>query len=550
ERKPGVPQQQAPEGTEGDYAEKSAESFPGSDAPADMAGATGEGDADPTSGAEPEADDPEAEPSGSVTVTVDGEELHLTHGSAVIAAITSCTNTSNPSVMMGAGLLAKKARERGLTVAPHVKTSLAPGSKVVTEYLQTSGLLDPLEELKFDVVGYGCTTCIGNSGPLAEEISAAVEENDLVVAAVLSGNRNFEGRINPDVRANYLASPPLVVAYALAGTVDIDLSRDPLGEDSEGNPVYLKDVWPSQEEVARELDNALDPKIYKEQYADVYTGNDQWNDVEVPEGDLYEWDPDSTYIQEPSFFKDMGPDPEDLKDIEGARVLVQVGDSVTTDHISPAGAIPSKMPAGQYLIEKGVDPRDFNSYGSRRGNHEVMVRGTFGNIRLRNKLAGGKEGGYTVHLPDGEETTIYEASLKYQEEGVPLLVLAGKEYGSGSSRDWAAKGSFLLGVKAVIAESFERIHRSNLIGMGVLPLQFSEGESADSLGLTGHESYDISGLADLEPGAELTVKATGDDGDEKEFEVKARVDSPVEVEYLRNGGILHTVLRQLLKEGE
>jgi aconitate hydratase len=526
------------------------ESFPTSDAPAGAADATGKGDADPTSGAEPEADEPEAEPAGTVTVTVDGEELSLKHGSAVIAAITSCTNTSNPSVMMGAGLLAKKAVERGLTVAPHVKTSLAPGSKVVTEYLQTSGLLDPLEQLKFDVVGYGCTTCIGNSGPLAEEISAAVDENDLVVAAVLSGNRNFEGRINPDVRANYLASPPLVVAYALAGTVDIDLSKDPLGEDKSGNPVYLKDVWPSQEEVAREVENALDPSIYNEQYADVYTGNEQWNNVEVPEGDLYEWDPDSTYIQEPSFFKDMGPEAEDLDDIEGARVLVQVGDSVTTDHISPAGAIPSKMPAGQYLIEKGVDPRNFNSYGSRRGNHEVMVRGTFGNIRLRNKLAGGKEGGYTVHLPDGEETTIYEASLKYQEENVPLLVLAGKEYGSGSSRDWAAKGSFLLGIRAVIAESFERIHRSNLIGMGVLPLQYVEGESADSLGLTGHESYDIKGLADLEPGKELTVRVMGDDSDTKEFKVKARVDSPVEVEYLRNGGILHTVLRQLLKEGE
>ncbi len=526
------------------------ESMEASDTPSGAADATGEGEGDPSSGGEPEGDEPEAAPSGEITVTVDGEELHLKHGSAVIAAITSCTNTSNPSVMMGAGLLAKKAVEKGLSVAPHVKTSLAPGSKVVTEYLQTAGLMDPLEKLKFDVVGYGCTTCIGNSGPLAEEISAAVEENDLVVAAVLSGNRNFEGRINPDVRANYLASPPLVVAYALAGTVDIDLSKDSLGDDKDGNPVYLKDIWPSQKEVADEIENALDPSIYNRQYADVYTGNEQWNDVEVPEGDLFEWDPDSTYIQEPSFFKDMGPDPEDLKDIEGARVLVQVGDSVTTDHISPAGAIPSKMPAGQYLIEKGVDSRDFNSYGSRRGNHEVMVRGTFGNIRLRNKLAGGKEGGYTVHFPDGEETTIYEASLKYQEEGVPLLVLAGKEYGSGSSRDWAAKGSFLLGVKAVIAESFERIHRSNLIGMGVVPLQYTEGESADSLGLTGKESFDIAGLADLEPGKMLTVKATSDEGDEKELEVKARVDSPVEVEYLRNGGILQTVLRELLKEGE
>jgi aconitate hydratase len=523
------------------------ESFPASDTPAGASGMSNEDGGDPTAGGEPENGKPEAEPTGAITVTVDGEELYLRHGSAVIAAITSCTNTSNPSVMMGAGLLARKAVEKGLSVAPHVKTSLAPGSKVVTEYLQTSGLLDPLERLKFDVVGYGCTTCIGNSGPLAEEISAAVEENDLVVAAILSGNRNFEGRINPDVRANYLASPPLVVAYALAGTVDIDLSKDPIGEDDSGTPVYLQDIWPSQEEVAREIENALDPEIYREQYADVYTGNEQWNDVEVPSGDLYEWDPDSTYIQEPSFFKDMGPQPEDLEDIEGARVLVKVGDSVTTDHISPAGAIPSKMPAGQYLIQKGVHPRDFNSYGSRRGNHEVMVRGTFGNIRLRNQLVD-KEGGYTVHLPDGEETTIYEASLKYEEENVPLVVLAGKEYGSGSSRDWAAKGSFLLGVRAVIAESFERIHRSNLIGMGVLPLQYAEGESAESLGLSGRESFDISGFGSLEPGKQLTVKATSDEGNEKEFEVKARVDSPVEVEYLRNGGILQTVLRQMLEE--
>src|SRR5215208_2949538 len=523
------------------------ESFPASDTPAGVAGVSNEGSEDPTSGGRPENGKPEAGPSGAITVTVDGEELSLRHGSAVIAALTSCTNTSNPSVMMGAGLLARKAVEKGLSVAPHVKTSLAPGSKVVTEYLQTSGLLDPLEQLKFDVVGYGCTTCIGNSGPLAEEISAAVEENDLVVAAVLSGNRNFEGRINPDVRANYLASPPLVVVYALAGTVDIDLSKDPIGEDEGGTPVYLQDIWPSQEEVAREIENALDPEIYKEQYADVYTGNEQWNDVEVPSGDLYEWDTDSTYIQEPSFFKDMGSEAEDLKDIQGARVLVKVGDSVTTDHISPAGAIPSKMPAGQYLIQKGVDPRDFNSYGSRRGNHEVMVRGTFGNIRLRNQLVE-REGGYTVHLPDGEETTIYEASLKYEEENVPLIVLAGKEYGSGSSRDWAAKGSFLLGVKAVIAESFERIHRSNLIGMGVLPLQYTQGESPESLGLSGHESFAIAGLSGLEPGKELTVKATSDDGEVKEFQVKARVDSPVEVEYLRNGGILQTVLRQMLGE--
>ena len=523
------------------------ESFPASDAPAGAADATNEGRPDPTAGGEPNPAEPEAVPSGSVIVMLDGEEAELRHGSAVIAAITSCTNTSNPSVMIGAGLLAKKAVEKGLTVQPHVKTSLAPGSKVVTEYLETSGLLDYLEELKFDVVGYGCTTCIGNSGPLPEAISEAVNENDLVVAAVLSGNRNFEGRINPDVRANYLASPPLVVAYALAGTVDVDLVNDPLGEGADGSPVYLKDIWPSQAEVAHEIEGALDPDIYRRQYADVYTGNEQWNDVDVPSGDLYEWDPDSTYIQEPSFFKDLSPEPEPFRDIEGARVLVKVGDSVTTDHISPAGAIPSKMPAGQYLISKGVDPRDFNSYGSRRGNHEVMVRGTFGNIRLRNQLVS-KEGGYTVHFPDGEETTIYEASMKYEEEGVPLVVLAGREYGTGSSRDWAAKGSFLLGVRAVIAESFERIHRSNLIGMGVLPLQFADGENADALGLTGQEIYSVEGLTDLSPGAELTVRATSDDGESKEFKARARVDSPVEVEYLRNGGILQTVLRQLLKE--
>jgi aconitate hydratase len=523
------------------------ESYPASDTPAGAAGVTSEGEPDPTAGGEPASEEPEAVPSGSVTVTLDGEEAQLRHGSAVIAAITSCTNTSNPSVMIGAGLLAKKAVEKGLTVEPHVKTSLAPGSKVVTEYLQTSGLLPYLEKLKFDVVGYGCTTCIGNSGPLPEQISEAVEENDLVVAAVLSGNRNFEGRINPDVRANYLASPPLVVAYALAGTVDIDLVNDPLGYSEDGSPVYLKDIWPSQEEVAKEIEGALDPEIYKRQYTNVYTGNEQWNAVDVPSGDLYEWVPDSTYIQEPSFFKGLSPEPEDLADIQSARVLVKVGDSVTTDHISPAGAIPSKMPAGQYLISKGVDPRNFNSYGSRRGNHEVMVRGTFANIRLRNQLVS-REGGYTLHFPDGEESTVYEASRRYQDEGVPLIVLAGKEYGTGSSRDWAAKGSFLLGIKAVIAESFERIHRSNLIGMGVLPLQFANGENADSLELDGKEIYDVEGLGDISAGAELMVRATGEEGASKEFRVKARVDSPVEVEYLRNGGILQTVLRQLLKE--
>ncbi|MFL6057961.1 MAG: aconitate hydratase [Rubrobacteraceae bacterium] len=525
------------------YDAADAESFPASDPP--DPGVYGEKAPEPVG--EPSPRVVNVEPGEGATVTLDGEEVYITHGSAVIAAITSCTNTSNPSVMIGAGLLAKKAVEKGLKVEPHVKTSLAPGSKVVTEYLQTSGLLDYLEDLRFDVVGYGCTTCIGNSGPLPEEISKAVEENDLVVAAVLSGNRNFEGRINPDVRANYLASPPLVVAYALAGTVDIDLANDPIGHGEDGSPVYLKDIWPSQEEVAKEIEGALDPEIYRRQYANVYTGNEQWNAVDVPSGDLYEWDPDSTYIQEPSFFKDLSPEAGDLEDIEGAHVLVKVGDSVTTDHISPAGAIPSKSPAGQYLISKGVDPRNFNSYGSRRGNHEVMVRGTFGNIRLRNQLVS-REGGYTVHFPDGEETTIYEASVKYGEEGVPLVVLAGKEYGTGSSRDWAAKGSYLLGVKAVIAESFERIHRSNLIGMGVIPLQFTGGESATTLGLTGHETYDVEGITDLSPGAELTVRATSDDAQTKEFKARARVDSPVEVEYLRNGGILQTVLRQLLKE--
>jgi aconitate hydratase len=532
------------------YTSHDVESFPASDTPAEAAGVTDKGEPDPSAGGASQPDTPEIAPGDMgevVKVALDGEEAILKHGSAVIAAITSCTNTSNPSVMIGAGLLAKKAVEKGLSVEPHVKTSLAPGSKVVTEYLQTSGLLPYLEKLRFNLVGYGCTTCIGNSGPLPEKISEAIEENDLVVAAVLSGNRNFEGRINPDVRANYLASPPLVVAYALAGTVDIDFTSDPLGRDENGNPVYLRDIWPSQREVASELESALDPNLYKKQYANVYTGNEQWNAVEIPSGNLYEWDPGSTYIQQPSFFKDLSPEPEELEDIRGARVLVKVGDSVTTDHISPAGAIPSKSPAGQYLISEGVDPRNFNSYGSRRGNHEVMVRGTFANIRLRNQLRPGTEGGVTVHFPDGEETTVYEASMRYQEEGVPLLVLAGKEYGTGSSRDWAAKGTFLLGVKAVIAESFERIHRSNLIGMGILPLQFMPGESADSIGLAGEETYDIEGLAGLTPGAELTVKATGEEG-EKEFRIKTRVDSPVEVEYLKNSGILQTVLRQLLKE--
>ena len=482
-----------------------------------------------------------------VTVTLDGEEAYLKHGSAVIAAITSCTNTSNPSVMIGAGLLARNAVEKGLTVDPHVKTSLAPGSKVVTEYLENSELLPYLEQLNFNVVGYGCTTCIGNSGPLPEEISEAVEENELVVAAVLSGNRNFEGRINPDVKANYLASPPLVVAYALAGKVDIDLVNDPLGEDSDGNLVYLKDIWPSQEEISQTVENSLDPSMFNEQYGNVYTGNEQWNEVDVPEGELYDWDPESTYVKEPNFFDDLSPEPEPLEDISGARVLVKVGDSVTTDHISPAGAIPRNSPAGQYLQENDVEPREFNSFGSRRGNHEVMVRGTFGNIRLRNELVD-REGGYTVYFPGDEETTVYDASMKYQEEDVPLIVLAGEQYGSGSSRDWAAKGTLLLGIKAVIAQSYERIHRSNLIGMGVLPLQFVEGEGAESLGLDGTETFDFEGISGLEPGSEVKIKATTEDGEEKEFTTIARVDSPVEGEYLKNGGILHAVLREMLNE--
>ncbi|HZY57193.1 MAG TPA: aconitate hydratase AcnA, partial [Rubrobacteraceae bacterium] len=395
------------------YTANDVESYPASDTPAEVVGVTGNGEPDLTAGGEPVPGAPEADPNGGVRVNLNGQEATLKHGSAVIAAITSCTNTSNPSVMIGAGLLAKKAVEKGLSVAPHVKTSLAPGSMVVTEYLETSDLLPYLEELKFDVVGYGCTTCIGNSGPLPEEVSKAVEENDLVVAAVLSGNRNFEGRINPDVRANYLASPPLVVAYALAGTVDIDLTREPIGIGKDGEPIYLTDIWPSQEEVAREIETALDPNLYKKQYANVYTGNEQWNAVEVPSGDLYEWDPESTYIQEPTFFKDLSLEPEELEDVESARVLVKVGDSVTTDHISPAGAIPSKSPAGQYLISKGVDPRNFNSYGSRRGNHEVMVRGTFANVRLRNQLAPGTEGGWTLYQPGGELMSIYDASVRY-----------------------------------------------------------------------------------------------------------------------------------------
>ncbi|MCL6476575.1 MAG: aconitate hydratase AcnA [Firmicutes bacterium] len=478
-------------------------------------------------------------------VAVEGTDYSLTHGDVVIAAITSCTNTSNPSVMVGAGLLAKKAVERGLQVKPWVKTSLAPGSRVVTDYLQASGLIPYLEQLRFHVVGYGCTTCIGNSGPVPEPIAKAVKEGDLVVAAVLSGNRNFEGRINPVVRANYLASPMLVVAYAIAGTMNIDLFNEPLGTDRNGQPVYLRDIWPSQEEIQREIAAALQPEMFRRQYARVFAGDKFWQDLPMPEGDLYAWDPNSTYIQEPPYFVNLSPEPAPLRDIEGAYVLAVFGDSITTDHISPAGSIAVNSPAGQYLIQRGVSPQEFNSYGARRGNHEVMMRGTFANIRIKNLLLPGTEGGITVHFPSGEMLPIYEAAMRYKEAGIPLVVIAGKEYGSGSSRDWAAKGTILLGVKAVLAESFERIHRSNLVGMGVLPLQFQLGENRETLGLTGRERYSILGVRDLQPRQTVTVVARDENGNEKRFTAIARIDTPIEVEYYRHGGILQMVLRQM-----
>ncbi len=478
----------------------------------------------------------------SVSVTMDGKEFELDHGHVVIAAITSCTNTSNPSVMLGAGLLARNAVERGLEVKPWVKTSLAPGSKVVTEYYERSGLNEPLDELGFQLVGYGCTTCIGNSGPLPEEVSAAVNEHDLAVCSVLSGNRNFEGRINPDVKMNYLASPPLVVAYALAGTMDIDLLEEPLGQDRDGEDVYLKDIWPDSKEVAQTIEDAVRADMFTSSYGEVFEGDERWNGLDVPTGDRFDWDEGSTYVRQPSFFQDLPEEPAPVRDIEGARCLAKLGDSVTTDHISPAGSIKKDSPAGEYLQEHDVKPKDFNSYGSRRGNHEVMVRGTFANIRLRNELAPGTEGGLT--RKDGEETTIYEAAMAYAEEEVPLVVLAGKEYGSGSSRDWAAKGTNLLGVRAVLAESYERIHRSNLVGMGVLPLQFKDDQSADSLGLTGEEEFTVTGLADAEEvPSEVTVKAG-----ENEFPMRVRIDTPKEQLYFLHGGILQYVLRGLLKE--
>jgi aconitate hydratase len=475
----------------------------------------------------------------------DGTETELDHGHVVIAAITSCTNTSNPSVMVGAGILARNAVQKGLRVKPWVKTSLAPGSKVVTEYLDRAGLTEYLDELGFNLVGYGCTTCIGNSGPLPQEISDVVGAEDLAVVSVLSGNRNFEGRINPDVKMNYLASPPLCVAYAIAGTMDIDLYDEPLGEDEHGHQVFLKDIWPAESEVADTVQEAIQSDMFRKSYGEVFEGDERWHSLEVPTGELFEWDPDSTYVRQPPFFQDLPAEPEPLQDIEGGRVLAVLGDSVTTDHISPAGSIKRESPAGQYLIEQGVEHRDFNSYGSRRGNHEVMMRGTFANIRLRNQLAPGTEGGVTLYLgesDDGEEMSIYDAAMRYQEQGTPLIVLAGKEYGSGSSRDWAAKGTRLLGVRAVIAESFERIHRSNLVGMGVLPLQFQDGDSVSSLGLTGHEQFTIHGLADADSvPRELTVAA-----DEKEFKVRVRIDTPKEQRYFHHGGILQFVLRELL----
>ncbi|WP_051633320.1 aconitate hydratase AcnA [Thermonema rossianum] len=484
----------------------------------------------------------------TVRVRLNNEEYLLSDGAIVIAAITSCTNTSNPSVMLGAGLVAKKAIARGLDVKPWVKTSLAPGSKVVTDYLERSGLLEELEALRFHVVGYGCTSCIGNSGPLPAPIAEAIEKHNLVTASVLSGNRNFEARVHPQVKMNFLASPMLVVAYAIAGRVDIDLLNEPLGYDPNLEPVYLKDIWPTQEEIFEVMKKVITPEDFRKNYGQIFEGDDLWQSLPAPTGEIYQWDENSTYIQEAPFFKNLPEKPEPIESLEGARVLLYLGDSVTTDHISPAGSFKPDSPAGQYLTAKGVQPKDFNSYGSRRGNHEVMMRGTFANVRIKNKLAK-REGGYTTYLPTGEEMTVFDAAMKYQSDGTPLLVLAGKEYGSGSSRDWAAKGTYLLGIRAVIAESYERIHRSNLIGMGVLPLQFKAGESAASLGLDGTETFSIEGLDDnIKPQAVLRVKAQKSNGETIEFDVICRLDSEIEVEYYRHKGILNYVLRQFLQE--
>jgi aconitate hydratase len=525
------------------YDESVDESFPASDVPSYS---TGHDSAEPHEYGEELAEI--ARPSKQVPVTLaDGMSFDLDHGAVTIAAITSCTNTSNPSVMIGAALVAKKAVERGLNRKPWVKTTLAPGSKVVSDYYDRSGLTPYLDKLGFNLVGYGCTTCIGNSGPLIPEVSAAVHENDLAVVSVLSGNRNFEGRINPDVKMNYLASPPLVVAYAIAGTMDIDLMNDSLGTDEQGNEVYLADLWPSESEIDEVVSSAIGAEMFTESYADVFAGDEEWQSLPTPEGEIFDWDPDSTYVRKPPYFDGMPAEPAPVTDISGARVLLKLGDSITTDHISPAGSIKADSPAGQYLSEHGVERKNFNSYGSRRGNHEVMIRGTFANIRLRNQLAPGTEGGFTRDLtsPDEAVTTVYEASQNYLAAGTPLVVLAGKEYGSGSSRDWAAKGTALLGVRAVIAESYERIHRSNLIGMGVLPLQFPEGQDASSLGLTGEETFEIVGITELNEGSTpQTVKVNAGD---VSFDAVVRIDTPGEADYYRNGGIMQYVLRSLIK---
>jgi aconitate hydratase len=485
----------------------------------------------------------------SVAVQMNGDKFDLKHGSVVISAITSCTNTSNPSVLIGAGLLAKKAAEKGLTRKPWVKTSLAPGSRVVTEYLKDSGLLSQLEKIGFHLVGYGCTTCIGNSGPLPEPVANGIQQGDLVAAAVLSGNRNFEGRIHASVRANYLASPPLVVAYALAGSMDVDLYNEPLGNDTQGKPVYLKDIWPTPQEVRQVMNKSVRSEMFKKEYSQATEGDERWKEMPVPQGELFQWDSQSTYVREAPYFQNMSKTPGEPREIKGARVLALLGDSVTTDHISPAGSIEKKGPAARYLTNNDVLPKDYNQYGARRGNHEVMMRGTFANIRLKNQLAPGTEGGVTVHLPDKKQMSIYDAAMQYQKEGIPLIVVAGKEYGSGSSRDWAAKGPRLLGIKAAIAESFERIHRSNLIGMGIVPLQFKPGENLKTHGLTGFEKFDIVGInAGLKLRQELTVMAASDDGKVTEIKVICRIDTPAELDYYRHGGILEYVLRQLLQK--
>jgi aconitate hydratase len=524
------------------YDEHVAETFPASDPPSP----DGNGSPPPKDYATAAPADGDRPSNPALVELSDGTKYEIDHGAVAIAAITSCTNTSNPSVMIGAALLAKKAVEKGLERKPWVKTTLAPGSKVVSDYYERAGLTPYLDKLGFNLVGYGCTTCIGNSGPLIPEVSQAVNDNDLAVVSVLSGNRNFEGRINPDVKMNYLASPPLVVAYALAGSMDVDLFNDPLGQDQDGNDVYLKDVWPSAQEVEEVIATAITSEMFTTDYADVFAGDEQWRSLPTPEGKTFEWDPESTYVRKPPYFDGMPEEPTPVTDIEGARVLLKLGDSVTTDHISPAGAIKRDSPAGKYLSEHGVEQRDFNSYGSRRGNHEVMIRGTFANIRLRNQIAPGTEGGFTRDFTrDGEVTTVFDASQSYLEAGTPLVVLSGKEYGSGSSRDWAAKGTALLGVKAVIAESYERIHRSNLIGMGVLPLQYPEGQNAESLGLTGEETFSITGVTELNEGrTPRTVKVKAND---VEFEAVVRIDTPGEANYYRNGGIMQFVLRNLLR---